>query len=130
MIQSRSDLSSFLRAQLRLGREVKGKGPHQQLKKHHSQGVDVGPGIHIQLRHLGLLGTHVLRRSDHLPHPGHECPIGELTAQGLGDAEVDDLHHRLVFLYRYQDVGRLQVPVDDALLMGVLNGVTHVSEEA
>jgi hypothetical protein len=40
--------------------------------------------------------------------------------QGLGDPEVDHLHHRPIIVQRHQYVRRLDVAVDDSLLMGVL----------
>ena len=44
---------------------------------------------------------------------GVERLVGELLADGLGDAEVDDLGHRHAVVQRHQDVGGLQVAVDD-----------------
>ena len=43
--------------------------------------------------------------------------------------EVDDLGDGLVVVHRHQDVGRLDVAVDDPLLMRVLNGVTDRQEQ-
>ena len=42
--------------------------------------------------------------------------------EGLGDAKVDDLRHRFSLVGHHQDVGGLQVPVNDPFLVGVMNG--------
>ena len=36
----------------------------QQLVEDHAQGVDVGPGVDVHRRRVGLLGRHVRRRAD------------------------------------------------------------------
>ena len=47
----------------------------------------------------------------------------------LGNAEVDDLGDRLAVLHHDQDVGRLDVAMNDAFLMRMLKGVTDGNEE-
>ncbi len=85
--------------------------------------VDVEPG------HLRLLGAHVRRRADHLAELGEERLVGELAVGRLGDAEVDDLRHRHAVVQRHEHVGGLDVAVDDALLVGVLDRVADLDEE-
>jgi hypothetical protein len=46
----------------------------------------------------------------------------------LGHAEVDHLGHRLAVVERDHDVGRLDVAVDDALLVGMLDGLADRHE--
>ena len=60
---------------------------------------------------------------------GEQRLLGQLLPGGLGDAEVDDLGHRPAVVQRDQDVRRLEVAVDDALLMGVLHGLADVDEQ-
>ena len=48
---------------------------------------------------------------------------------GLGQAEVDDLGDGLAVVEADEDVRGLQVAVDDALLMGVLDGLANRDEE-
>ena len=79
--------------------------------------------------HLGLLGAHVHRRADHLAVAREERLLGEPLLDGLGDAEVDDLGHGHAVVQRDQDVGRLDVAVDDALLVGVLDGLADLDEQ-
>jgi len=47
----------------------------------------------------------------------------------LGDAEVDHLRHRLVAVERDQHVRRLEITVDDAFLVRVLDAVADLLEE-
>ncbi len=47
----------------------------------------------------------------------------------LGHAEVDHLGHRLAVVQRDQHVGRLEVAVDDPLLMRVLDGLADRHEQ-
>src|SRR5262249_6657088 len=47
----------------------------------------------------------------------------------LGDSKIDHLWHRDTFIYRHQNVRGFDVPMDDALLMGVSDGETKLNEE-
>ncbi len=53
--------------------------------------------------------------------------VGQLLLRGLGDAEVDHLRHRHAVVQRDQDVRRLDVAVDDPLLVRVLDGVADLA---
>src|SRR5262249_6312473 len=44
-------------------------------------------------------------------------------------AEVDDLRHRLAVINGYQHVRRLEIAMDDALLMRVLNRIADLDEQ-
>ena len=95
------------------------------------EGVHVGSGVHVQPAQLGLLRAHVQRRADHLRRSrvytvlSVSCwPIALATPKsitlgtGLPSCTVD------------QDVGRLQVAVDDALLVGVLDRLADLDEQS
>ncbi len=60
-----------------------------------------------------------------------ERPLGQRARgeEGLGQAEVDHLRHRLAVVFGDQDVRRLEVAVDDALAVGVLDGLADLNEE-
>ena len=47
--------------------------------------------------------------------------VGQRLADGLGHAEVDDFGHGPIVVIGHQHVGRLQIAVDDSLLMGMLD---------
>lgn len=84
-------------------------------------------GVHVRGSRYGLaqqlLGCCVLRR---------ECPRVRLSwcgrrilAEKLRDAEVEELHSALA---RHQDVGRLQVPMNDEMSVGVADRSQHALE--
>ncbi len=89
----------------------------------HAHRVDVRPVVN-GFRVFHLLGGHVVRRAHH--HVG----LGEhrlrLRAHDLGKAEVGDLHPSLPV---HQDVLRLDVAVDHALAVGVLQGVAELGND-
>jgi hypothetical protein len=99
----------------------KGFAAREQLVEEDAQRVDVGARVHVEAAELRLLGRHVLRRPDDLPELGEERLLREPAVRGLGDPEVDHLRHRLAVVERDEDVRRLQVAVDDALAVRVLD---------
>jgi hypothetical protein len=93
--------------------------PGQQAVEHHPQAVDVRARVHLLQAAGGLLGGHECRRTGHvalLADAGGRV----LPQQALGQPEVQ---HVLTPLLRHQDVGGLQVAVDDPALVGVLDGL-------
>jgi hypothetical protein len=70
-----------------------------------------------------------LRRADHTAELGEDRLLGQLHTDGLRDPEVDDLHDWFAVVRRDHDIGRLEIAVDDALLVGVLHRRAHVGEE-
>ena len=102
-------------------RERRVAGEH--LVEHGAQGVDVGAGVDGLLAH-GLLGAHVVRGAEGEAGLGHAGAAGLL--HGEGDAEVGDEGLALV----QQDVLGLDVAVDDALAVGVVEGAGDFGGEA
>jgi hypothetical protein len=101
----------------------------EQLVEQHAQRVHVRPRVDVERAQLRLLGAHVLERADDRAHRGVHRPLGEPLVQRLGHAEVDDLRHGLRVLHGDHHVGRLDVAVDDPLLVRVLDGVADGQEE-
>ena len=66
---------------------------------------------------------------DHLAELGEHRLLGQLLLGRLGHAEVDHLGHRPVVVLGHQHVRRLDVAVDDPLLMGVLDRLTDRHEQ-
>jgi len=110
-------------------RSLEREGPGQQLVEEDTQGVHVGTGVHVDGRGTRLLGAHVLRSADHHPDLGQEALPVENPLGQPGDPEVDDLGHRSSVDPGHEYVRRFEVPVDDPLLVGVLDGVAHLPEE-
>ena len=113
-----------------LGLERGGAG--EQFVEEDAEGVDVGAGVDVGGVGVGagLLRAHVGRGADHLLEAGEERLVGEVGLHRLGDAEVDHLGHRLgAVLDGDEDVAGLEVAVDDAFLVGVLDGAADLEEE-
>ena len=49
--------------------------------------------------------------------------------RGLGDAEINHLGHRHAIVQRDENIRRLDVAMDDSLLMRVLNGLANLDEQ-
>ena len=94
----------------------------QQLEEDDPQGVHVGPPVDGGGVAGHLLGAHVAERAEELAGAGQAGGGQQVGVGGVGHAEVE--HLRLAGLI-HQDVGRLEVAVDDALVVGVLHRVAH-----
>ena len=85
--------------------------------------------IDVQPAHLRLLGTDVSRRADELLKLREHRLVRQLLLRGLGDAEIDHLGHRHAVVQRDQDVRGLDVAMNDALLMRVLDRLANLDEQ-
>jgi hypothetical protein len=94
------------------GRARIGRRPRQHLVQHHGQRVDVGAGIHGH-RPVRLLGAHVGRRAH------GRAALGDVfvSVGGAGDPEIG---HQRVAVPGEEQVFRLDVAMDHALFVGVL----------
>ncbi len=98
---------------------AEGRTAGERLVEHDSERVDVGAPVRV-LRAPSLLGAHVGGRPRHLAC-GQDVPH-----RAFGQAEVGDVG---LVLPVHQDVGGLEVAVDEAFLVGVVDGERHVPEE-
>ena len=108
---------------------VEGGCAGEQLVEKDAQRVDVGACVDIEAADLRLVRAHVLRRADEVVELGEQCFLGEPRTRRLGDAEVDHLRDRLGVVQRDEHVRWLDVTVDDALLVRVLDGVADLHEQ-
>ena len=104
--------------------------PHsdQQLVQHHSQRVHVGARVHVRSGRAGLLGTHVGRRPQNRSRLREQGFGGQRLRNGLGYAEVDDTRHRLAVHFAHQNVGWLQIAMDDGFLVRMLYALADLNE--
>ncbi len=108
----------------RLGRRrsAKGRPAGQSGVQDRPQRVDIDRRAEVLLASR-LLGRHVRRRADHRPGSGSAVLVESPSQAEVGDLElVDSLRRRS---HGDQHVGRLQVSVDDA---GVVGGVDRISQ--
>ena len=108
---------------------VKRRPAGEQFVKQHAQAVNVAARVNVQPAHLRLLRTHVGRRADELFVGGEKRLVGQFAFDGLGDAEINHLRHRHAVVQRHQNVRRLDVAVNDPLLVRVLDGVANLDEQ-
>ena len=83
----------------------------EALVQHHTHCVEVGAGIERLAEEL--LGRHLVGGADHEPGLGP----ASVPLHRPGDPEIHELHQAL---RRHHDVRRLDVAVDDPLLVGRL----------
>jgi hypothetical protein len=110
---------------------VEGRAAGEQFVEQHAEAVDVAAGVDVQPAHLRLFRAHVGRGADELVELREDRGLSVSPAfGGLGDAEVDDLGDGHAVVEGDEDVRGLDVPVDDALLVGVLDGLADLDEES
>ena len=107
----------------------RGRNAAQQLVQDGAQGVDVRPGVDVLPRGGGLLRAHVGGGAHLMSVRRHRRRIGGRQVDRLGHPEVDDLGARLIAGTCHEDVGRLEIAVDDPLLVRVLDAVAHLDEQ-
>jgi hypothetical protein len=109
---------------------IKRGSPGQQFVKQHAQAVDVGSSIDVQAGQARLLRTHVGGRSQKLLERGKNRLVRQgLVGRGLGNSKINHLRHRHPVVVGHQNVGRLEVAMDDALLVRMLHCVANQDEE-
>jgi len=109
------------------GCNVNGQLADKDLVEDDPERIDVGSRVEVKWQ--GLLRAHVDGGAEHLSGLGHEDISGTLMHL-LGDAKVDDLRDGLTALFDHEDVGRLQVPVNDASLVSMVNTVEHLAKKS
>src|SRR5262249_32648782 len=79
--------------------------------------------------HLGLLRAGVLRRPHHLSELCEQRVLHSPLIGSFCDTEVDHFGYRVAVMFHHQHVRWLEVAMDQALLMLVLNGMAHGKEQ-
>ena len=98
-----------------------GQTARQHLIEHHPERIDVRPVIELE-RILDLLGGHIAESSHDLPG-SRQRVIRGLAGQKLGDAEIGDFDPATLIA---QDVFRLDVAMNDAFIVSILQGVADL----
>src|SRR5262249_43392313 len=97
--------------------------------KQDTEAVDIAACIDIETAHLGLLGTHVSGGANELVQLRIYGEVGEAAFGGFGDAKIDYFRHGHSVMESDQDIGRLDIAMNDAFLVGVLDGLTNLCEK-
>jgi hypothetical protein len=105
-----------------------GRRAGQQLVEDAAQGVDVGPAVELAVLAGGLLRGHVLGRAHGHAAAGERARAGAVLGlvHDLGQAEVGDPG---LAVGRDHDVPGLEVAVDDAPGVGVVQGPGHLLDQ-
>ncbi len=109
---------------------LEGELTGEELEEHEAEGVDVG--ARVEGVALGLLGGHVLGGADGGAQLGaFALDDGGVLSEGLGDAEVEDLGEVSDACDGFEDdVGGLEVAVDDVAAVGLLEACGDLDEDA
>ena len=115
-------------AQIQWQRASKKLGEHDAERVHISARVNAVDDAHDLLRTRVGRGADQLSILGEVGHVSHVSRIGHVSIDRFGDAEVDDLWrwrcHR-----RHNDVGRLEIAMNDAARVRMLYAVAHRDEE-
>src|SRR5439155_10117896 len=74
-------------------------------------------------------GLMYLGRANQRAELGVERALGQRMRRRFRDAEIDDLRDRMIVANGHENVRRLQIAMDDALLVRVLHAVAHVEKQ-
>ena len=94
--------------------------PGEGLVEHHPHGEQVRLGGGVAF--ADVLGRHVAHRAHDDAGGGHVAVLHP------GDAEIHDLGQEVLAVAHHPDIGGLDVPVDDAVAVGVAEPVAHLGQ--
>ena len=100
----------------------------EQFVEHHAEGVDVRARVDVDLVG-GLLRTHVFERADEAAVRRQQRDIEQSRAERLRDSEVDHRRRGTAVAIAHEDVRRLEIAVQDALLVRGLDRVADGREQ-
>lgn len=107
---------------------LEGQQSAEHLAEEDAEGIDVRATVDGR-RALRLLGAHVFGPADQALVPRGHRLLDRVLCDGAGDAEIDHPGCGFVAVDGHEDVGGLQVTVNAALLVGVLDRLAHIDEE-
>ena len=96
--------------------ELESRGAGHELVEQRAERVDVGARVEVDA-HGRLFRTHGAGCADELAEPGHQGAFVETGIDRPGDAEIDHLGDRPSVLGGDENVGRLEIAMDDPLLV-------------
>jgi hypothetical protein len=105
--------------------------PGEQFVEEHAERVNVAASVDIEAGELGLLGAHIGRcANEHLEGCENGFVGQTLIRGGFGNPKIDHpgCSHAFQRL-RYENIGRFDVPMDDAPLMRVLDCLTDLHKK-
>ena len=107
---------------------LNGGSPIEQLERDAADRVDIA--ARIRWPALTLLRRHVLRRSEHRAGRGQHEALFEIAEQDLREPEVEHLDDLAVRMIREHQVVRLEIAMDDAREVRVVQRICDLREDA
>jgi hypothetical protein len=101
----------------------------EQFVEENAQAVDVRAGIDVEPAHLGLFGADVGWGANERLELRELGFVRQALVTGFGDAEIDHLGNRHAVMKGDEDIRWLDVAVDDAFLMRMLDRLADLNEE-
>ena len=98
----------------------------QQLEQYHAQRINIRAAVEPARVGRKLFGAHVVECAQQLTGPGLARSRQNVGRRDVGNAEIEDFG-----LARFldQDVARLQVAMNDGLIVSVLHRVAHLGQK-
>jgi hypothetical protein len=100
--------------------------PRQQLVQDDAESVDVTAHVERQRVGQNLLGAHVGECAEQLP----DVSLTRRLGVAVGDPRQPEIQDLGLAVLVDQDIARFQIAMDDAALMGVLNGFTDLNHQS
>src|SRR5947209_6240534 len=108
---------------------AKWSSARDQLAQQYPKAVNVTARINIQAPETGLLGTHVSRgANDKFGQAGGRVLL-EMSLNRAGDSKINDFGHRHAVMHRDQNIRWLDVAMNDALVMRVLDRLADLDKQ-
>jgi hypothetical protein len=63
-----------------------------------------------------------------LANQGEQRLVRKIQARRLGDPKIDDPRHRPAVDLDHQNIGRLEIPMNDRVLVGMLDPLARLEE--
>ncbi len=108
---------------------LEGLQPREQHIQNHRERVHVRARIDVLDIWINLLWAHVARSPQELPNARVQRLFHQLHRGGFGKAKIDDPWLGLAVHLHDQDIGRLQIAMDNGLLVRMLHPLADADEE-
>ena len=108
--------------------EPEGRAAGQQFAQQRPEAENIAPGIDVRAA-FRLFRAHVGRRADELAGLRDRLIRLKIAGGGLGDSEVDHLGLRPAVMLPDEHVGRLDIAMNHALLVRVLDRLANEDEQ-
>jgi len=107
----------------------KGQSAGEKFVQDDREGINVRARVNVRNIGVGLFGTHVRGRADEISGARDLGGKRISSADGFGNAEIDDAGNGFAIEFDDQDIGGLEVAMNARFLVGVLHAFADFAEE-